>query len=1222
MKKKRLFITKHALALFMLLCSLWGWGQATETLACPAGTISNNSMTFNTPNFTIVHSKGNDSNFASYSPWRVYTNNTVTFTEGTNVQEITSIVINTETESYAKAVVNGTITIISGTGSVSASNTGNTVTIQVTGDVKAIRVKPSAQTRWSNITINYISVPTCSTAEYSFASPTLNKTTADAPFTNTFTTNNTSAPVYTSSDTNVATVDAATGEVTIVGMGSATIKVAQDADETYCAVSADYTLNVTSATPSLAISGPADLGESCLNTATTTHTYTITNTGNSAANGLSVSSDNPQFVVSDISSTTVNGTNGTVTFDVTFTPAAAGQQSATLTVESSTSGSNTATYSVTGTGTASATPVVTVGSAEVTDDTATLHGNVTSLGTCLTSPIVNRGFIYTVFSSPEINGGVIVNEGSVATGEYSVNVSGLTPAKTYYYKAFVVDAAGQYYYSSTEGSFTTTLPTPVATEATNVTPVAFTANWNAVSGAEGYKLDVYTLASTPATAITETFSNTGTSSSSYADITWTGDGLIEWTATKSRNDQVITTGNRAITLRDATGSKLESGVIQNGLSNISFDVKQVFSGSGGVLTIKVLTGPAFATVTTIGTHAYSTTASTYNSGVISGITGDYKIVIEHNASARPAIDNLSFTSLPTSTQNFVAGYENLNVGNVTSKEVTGLNPDLTYYYVVRAVSAAVASASSNGIEVTTLGAPTWNGTAWSNTTGPDASTPAIIDGDYAGPAITAQSLTVNAGKTLTVNNYVSVGNVTNHGNILVADGANFVQTGGTFTAGAGSSFIVRKDTKPVKRLAYINWSSPLQNAPQTLKEFSFGKMVDGTSQSATGTVDNRFFTYNNNVFESVAPTSTFSTAAGYLIRTPNDFTSAAQVFHGQFEGSAPNSGTVTFDHSAIGGDFVLLGNPYPSAISLADFLAANPGTLGTVYVWNSQAEMDTNQQYTGTNYNTYSTLGEVPAGSLNGYLPVGQAFFVERGTAASPFVFTDAMRRTTEQGLFSKADADRFWLELTTPAGAKPQLLLGFTTGATAGFDAKYDATLLGTNADALYTRAGSRKLVIDAHGAFSADDSFAIQADLSAAGNYTIGVLKSEGVFAAGQQIWLTDHLTGSVTLISEQPYAFTAQSGSVADRFTLQFRPGTALSTGTAVKTAMTLFSSGSEIHAAADRNITSLEVYDTSGRQLVVAAPAQKETTLQVNFKGVVIVKALLQDGTVQTKKLMLK
>jgi len=70
------------------------------------------------------------------------------------------------------------------------------------------------------------------------------------------------------------------------------------------------------------------------------------------------------------------------------------------------------------------------------------------------------------------------------------------------------------------------------------------------------------------------------------------------------------------------------------------------------------------------------------------------------------------------------------------------------------------------------------------------------------------------------------------------------------------------------------------------------------------------------------------------------------------------------------------------------------------------------------------------------------------------------------------------------------------------------------------------------------------------------------------------------------------------------------------------MTLFSSGSEIHAAADRNITSLEVYDTSGRQLVVAAPAQKETTLQVNFKGVVIVKALLQDGTVQTKKLMLK
>src|SRR5690606_15961256 len=105
----------------------------------------------------------------------------------------------------------------------------------------------------------------------------------------------------------------------------------------------------------------------------------------------------------------------------------------------------------------------------------------------------------TVFSSPEINGGTYVNEGTAATGAFSVNISGLVPAKTYYYKAFVVDAAGHYYYSPTEGTFTTSLATPIATAATNVTPVGFTANWDAVTGADSYVLEVYEETGAPMT---------------------------------------------------------------------------------------------------------------------------------------------------------------------------------------------------------------------------------------------------------------------------------------------------------------------------------------------------------------------------------------------------------------------------------------------------------------------------------------------------------------------------------------------------------------------------------------------------------------------------------------------------------------------------------------------------------------------------------------------------
>ncbi|ACU07648.1 PKD domain containing protein [Flavobacteriaceae bacterium 3519-10] len=555
---------------------------------------------------------------------------------------------------------------------------------------------------------------------------------------------------------------------------------------------------------------------------------------------------------------------------------------------------------------------------------------------------------------------------------------------------------------------------------------------------------------------------------------------------------------------------------------------------------------------------------------------------------------------------------------------TGLAPGFYIVFISDANGCSIQKQFTIG--TATCSMVTWNGTGWSNTTGPDTSSVAIIDGDYSGPAFAALSLTVNAGKTLNVTDYVTTGDVTNNGHIIVADGANFVQTG-TFTAGTDSSFKVRKSTKAVKRLAYINWSSPMNNSAQTLKEFSFGKNADGSNQSATGTVDNRFFTYNNNAFVSILPGSTFNPAgAGFLIRTPNDFTTTGQVFNGQFEGTTPNSGTISYDHSGIAGDYVMLGNPYPSAISLDDFLTANPGTTETVYIWNSQAVMDANNQYTGTNYNTYAPgTGSVPAGSINGFIPVGQAFFVERATmpTTTPFVFTDALRQITQDGVFSRgATADKFWLELTSPSGSKPQMLIGFNAAATAGFDAGFDAALIGSNADALYSTVDNRKLVIDAHGSFTSDDSFVLNADVSTAGSYTIGVLKTEGVFANGQQIWLKDQVTGSVTLISEQPYTFTAEAGSVTDRLTLQFKPGGALATDGAVKAGITIFSSGSEIHARAAEHISSVEVYEMSGKLIANARTSQKDVTVQVNYQGVVLVKVVLQNGTVQTKKLMLK
>ncbi|MEI6554277.1 MAG: T9SS type A sorting domain-containing protein [Paludibacter sp.] len=85
----------------------------------------------------------------------------------------------------------------------------------------------------------------------SFALATENKTLGDAAFTQTPTSNSAGAITYSSGSTGVATVDASTGLVTIVGVGSAVITASQAANGYYTSGSSTYTVvvaaNVSSA---------------------------------------------------------------------------------------------------------------------------------------------------------------------------------------------------------------------------------------------------------------------------------------------------------------------------------------------------------------------------------------------------------------------------------------------------------------------------------------------------------------------------------------------------------------------------------------------------------------------------------------------------------------------------------------------------------------------------------------------------------------------------------------------------------------------------------------------------------------------------------------------------------------------------------------------------------------------------------------------------------------
>src|SRR5699024_11033796 len=118
----------------------------------------------------------------------------------------------------------------------------------------------------------------------------------------------------------------------------------------------------------------------------------------------------------------------------------------------------------------------------------------------------------------------------------------------------------------------------------------------------------------------------------------------------------------------------------------------------------------------------------------------------------------------------------------------------------------------------------------------------------------------------------------------------------------------------LKRLDYNYWASPV--ADQNLKAFS------------PGTLNSRFYTYNesNDLFDVIDPvTNNFANnGKGYAIRAFNNYTTAQQIFVGNFIGE-PNNGikalTLDFTNSLRG--YNLIGNPYPSNLNFYSLYANN-----------------------------------------------------------------------------------------------------------------------------------------------------------------------------------------------------------------------------------------------------------------------------------------------------------
>ncbi len=272
----------------------------------------------------------------------------------------------------------------------------------------------------------------------------------------------------------------------------------------------------------------------------------------------------------------------------------------------------------------------------IADTSASSGGNVT-LDRGMT--VSERGVCWSTSETPTTDNNR-TKDGS-GKGVFTSNMTGLASGTVYYVRAYAENQEGLVY--GEQQSFKTLPAAPVPTGATGITATEFTANWNPVTGADDYRLDV---------SATEDFS-------SYVS------GFQHKTVS---NTSDLVTG-----LTPGTTCYFRVRAV-----NISG-----YSAYSEITTLIMIPGPPNASPGT----DITTTGFIANWNPPAGAE-TYRLDVSKSS---------VFTS-------YVAGYHDKTITE-TSDAVTGLTAMTTYYYRVRAVNASGTGADSNIVEITTAPSP-------------------------------------------------------------------------------------------------------------------------------------------------------------------------------------------------------------------------------------------------------------------------------------------------------------------------------------------------------------------------------------------------------------------------------------------------------------------------------------------------------------------------------------
>lgn len=475
----------------------------------------------------------------------------------------------------------------------------------------------------------------------------------------------------------------------------------------------------------------------------------------------------------------------------------------------------------------------------------------------------------------------------------------------------------------------------------------------------------------------------------------------------------------------------------------------------------------------------------------------------------------------------------------------------------------------------------WDGASWDNGT-PTSTLDVIFQGNYTSAGNwNAKSLTVSnnatvtigSGQVITVENAV---NVQTGASLIFNNTATLLQTNAA--AVNSGNIIYQRDSTPIRQFEYTYWSSPVTG--QVLQNFSPLTAYD------------RFYSFDIGVNNWYAEnqSSLMVPGKGYAIRVPDNFTSTPQTFNGQFTG-VPNNGTIPASVVAYNPallNYSLIGNPYPSAISVASLI--DNTTLGTLYFWTHNSTMS-NNAFSTNDYairTRNSGIAAISGGAAPGaFIAAGQGFFASSSTTGS-INFTNAMRVPANNTQFYKTTQQDpafyyMWLNMTNAGGAFKQISIGYEQGATDGYDFGIDAAPSPGTFITFYSMIGTGTFAIQGREyPWDITDNIPLGYNSTIADTFTIAIDHLDTFFDP-IDIFIEDRDLGTFHNLKTSPYVFTSAVGTFNNRFAIHYVNLLATKDNEVIARSVMVAKEQENIIIAATQNLKSVVVYDVLGRNL---------------------------------------